>query len=119
MLEELIPIVMFVVMLLIVFVIVHYRFRARRELHVTVREALEKGAPLSDDLIVRLGEQRDPRDADLRRAILSLAVALGFIAFALILDVPQATRPLLGVGMIPLLFGLAYLGLWKLASPAR
>ena len=116
MLEELIPIVMFVVLLLIVFVIAHYRFRTRREVHLTVRDALDKGVQLPGDFIARLDDTRDPRDADLRRALILLAIALGFVAFALVLGVAEATRPLLGVGMIPMVFGLAYLGLWKFAS---
>ena len=118
MIEELIPIVLFLVTALVVYVVTYFRYRSRQELHVTVRGALEQGVQLPENLLAQLAQPRSSKEVDLRRGILAVALAFAFFICAFLLDASVAQRPLLAAGVFPLLVGLAYLGLWRFAHRA-
>lgn len=107
--EIIVPSVMFISVAVVVGIFFMYRHRTRTELQRTVRAALEKGQELTPEIIDRLGQPRQSHHADLRRALIWLAVGLGFVAFGLVLDEEDAVRPLIAVGSFPLLIGIAYL----------
>jgi len=91
----------------------YFRARTRAQVQQTIRVALEKGESLSPEILQQLTASLDTQGSDLRRGVISVAVAFGFAAFALILGEHDALRPLLAVGTFPLMLGLAYLGLWR------
>jgi Ca2+/Na+ antiporter len=113
-LEMLIPITLFVVTFLVVWVVVLFRYRAKRDIQVTYRAAIEQGQELTPELLERLGE-RQPKNRDLRRGVVSLFIGLAFVVFGLILGEEDAVRPMIAVGVFPILLGAAYLGLWTLS----
>ena len=51
--EEFIPIVMFIVVAIIFWLVSYFRFRSKSEMQQTIRLALEKGTELSPELIDR------------------------------------------------------------------
>lgn len=112
--EAWIPIVMFIMLGMVIGLFFYFRFRSRAELQSTVRVALEKGQELSPELLERLGEPRKLPVQDLRRGIISVAVAFAIMSFGYFVDDEDALRPLLGVSCLPLFVGLAYLLMWKL-----
>jgi Ca2+/Na+ antiporter len=114
-LEMLIPITLFVVTFLVVWVVVLFRYRAKREIQATYRAAIEQGQELTPELLERLGETQ-PKNRDLRRGVISLCIGLAFVIFALVLGEQDAVRPMIAVGMFPMLLGAAYLGLWTFSG---
>jgi len=96
-----------------------YQNRERERLHQTMRLMVEKGQPVSTDLLESLNAQvpvagpRGPRSpaADLRVGAVLLAVALGFVAFGVALGLtnsPSALGPMVGIGAFPGFIGLAF-----------
>lgn len=106
--ELLIPITLFLSTAAVLAVWLMFRYRARRELQTTVRLALEKGQELTPDLVDRLGKPQTDPHADMRRALIWVAVGVGFAAFGLILDEDDAVRPLIAIGAFPVAIGIAY-----------
>lgn len=107
--DIIVPSIMFISAAVVLGLFFMYRYRTRTELQRTVRAALDKGQELTPEIIERLGQKRQTSQEDLRRALIWLAVGLGFVAFGLLLDEEEAVRPLIAVGSFPLLIGIAYL----------
>ena len=117
--EFLIPITMFSMIGLVLAAFYYFRFRARAEMQQTIRIALDKGQDLSPELIDRLGEPRKPKNADLRKGVMSISLAIAVSAFGFLVDDEEAVRPLLAISVLPLTIGLAYLVLWQLGKSDR
>ncbi len=113
---ELVPIAMFIAIAVILSFFIFYRYQIRKEVQVTVRSAIDRGQDLSPELLERLSESLRPRNIDLRRGIISVALAFSFAGFALILGEEDAVRPFLAFAVFPFLVGIAYLGLWKFSG---
>lgn len=107
--EMFIPIVLFIATAVVIGLYLMFRHRTRVELQKTVRAALDKGQELTPEIIERLGQPKPRPYSDLRRALVWLAIGLGFAAFGLLLDEEEAVRPLIAIGSFPLLIGIAYL----------
>jgi len=118
MVEELIPIVMFVVVAIVVWLVVYFRFRSKAEMQQTIRLALEKGAELSPELIGALGDPEPNRNRDLRRGViwLALAVALLLCAFAVPDPSGDALRGILAGAAFPFAIGVGYMIMWRYSS---
>jgi len=111
------------------------REQARKMLHETMRMAYEKGQPVPAELIEALQGSTDrivnlpTRQRDLRRAILFLAIGLGFvglgaglgwgISFANDTGGAITGGAVAGFGAIPLFIGLAYFVLWLAKSGSK
>lgn len=107
-----IPIAFFIATVLVVWIVILFRYRGRRDVQATYRAAIERGQELTPELLERLGE-RQPKNRDLRRGVVLLGTGLAFAIFGVVLGEEDAIRPMLAVGAFPFLIGAAYLGLWK------
>jgi hypothetical protein len=118
MVEEFIPIVMFIGMTIVFVALFWFRYKARSDMQSTFRSALDKGQELSPEIIDRLGQPSTPKDKDMRLGIiwLSLAIALVLIGFAV--PEPDAFRGLLAGAAFPFCIGVAYLVLHKFTDKA-
>jgi hypothetical protein len=114
-LELLIPISLFLAIVLVVWIVVAFRFKTQQNVQATYRAAIERGQELTPELLDRLGESR-PKNRDLRRGIVLIGLGLGLAVFGLALGEEDAVRPLLATGALPFLVGVAYLGLWKFTA---
>lgn len=114
--EILVPMTLFISIAAVFALAFMYRARQRREVQLTVRQAIDKGQELTPELLEKLGETGARPHSDLRRGVVAVALGLGIALFGLILGQEDAMRPLVAIGAIPFLIGLAYLGLWKYAS---
>lgn len=103
----------------IVAVVTYYRFRKRREVQETIRIAIEKGQELPTEFLETISSPKkdQPRkDRDLRRGLVLIAVGLGVGLFGVLVGDDEAVGPLMGIGSIPLLIGLAFTALWLLRT---
>lgn len=98
--------------------ITYFRFRRRREVQETIRVAIEKGQELPTEFLETISSPKDrpKKDQDLRRGIVLLAVGVGIGAFGILIGEEDAVRPLMGIGSIPFLIGLALTALWALRT---
>ena len=118
----LIPIVVPTVTMLviggIIVLITYFRFRRRREVQETIRIAIEKGQELPTEFLETISspKSRPKKDQDLRRGVVLTAVGLGIGAFGFLVGEDDAVGPLMGIGSIPLLIGLALTALWILRT---
>ncbi len=117
--ELLIPIVLFLSIAFVVGLALSLRARHREQVQVTVRQAIDRGQELTPELLEQLGQTGNARQSDLRRGVIAAALGVGVGAFGLVLGEPDAVRPMLAIGAVPLLIGLAYLGLWRFGESER
>ena len=108
---EFVPMVFFVAIAATYCVKYYFAHRTRQDVLSTVRMALERGQPLTPEMLDRLGQTSRPKNADLRRGVIAVCLGIGLIAFGFILGQPDAFRPLIATGTVPVLLGLAYLAL--------
>ncbi len=113
-----VPIVMFIAIAVVMCVYYYLRHRTGEAVQKTVRTAIEQGQELTPEILERLGQapKRKPADLkmmDLRRGVILISVGLGIAAFGALVGEEHAMRPLLAIGALPFLIGVAYLGLWK------
>jgi hypothetical protein len=107
--EEWIPIVLFISMTVVFVYFFWFRFRGRAEAQHTIRTALERGQELTPEIIDRLGQPKPSEHADLRRAIISIAIGIAVAAFGFILGEEDAVRPFLAISAFPFALGIAFL----------
>ena len=115
MIEELIPIVLFVVTAVVFWLFFMYRHKARAEMQSTIRLALEKGSELSPEFIKSISEPEPPRHKDLRRGLIwmGLAAGLALCGFAVAYFSTEALWGCLAGAAFPFCIGAAYLIMWK------
>jgi hypothetical protein len=119
-----VPVSLFVMIALIVIVPRYFRSLERQKLQETLRAAIERGQPIPPEVIESITsdardfdrEARSPHRApsphrDLRRGLVWLGVAMGFVGLgaALSFEEPDAFYPLLGVAAFPGFVGLAFI----------
>ncbi|MEZ5565209.1 MAG: DUF6249 domain-containing protein [Gammaproteobacteria bacterium] len=113
---NLVPIVLFIAIAAVYALKYYFAHRTRRDVQNTVRAALERGDALTPDLLDRLVQAPVPKRTDLRRGVIGIGLGIGIGAFGLVVGEPDAVRPMLAVGLVPLFLGLAYLVLWRLGN---
>jgi hypothetical protein len=105
----------------------HYASRDRARLHETVRMMLEKGQPVSSEMLesLNVASQGGPvriensRSADMRRGVTLVAIALGIAATGVALywvSDGYATGPIVGGAAFPGFIGLGFI-VMALVSP--
>lgn len=116
--EILIPISMFAMIGIIVWLVVFFRYRNRSEMQKTVRLALEKGAELSPELLEQLSGPKRSEDRDLRAGLIWLAVGIALALCGFLVPDPSgyAFRGTLSGAVFPAMIGLAYLIMWQYTS---
>ncbi len=116
--EILVPLFFFGFLTAVIIVPTVLRYRDRGRLHETVRATLEKGQPLSPELLAMLQKDIRPtpsRYSDLRRSIIFIGIGVGLLAMGAMIGQFAGQEALYGTaaaGMIPLFIGLGFLALW-------
>ena len=95
---------------------IYFRYRTRQELQTTLRAAIERGLELTPQLLEKLSEPAQHKDADLRRGVLTIAVGVGLAAFGLLVGDPEVFSRLRAGGALFFVIGLAFLGLWRFSN---
>lgn len=115
MVEEFVPIAMFLGLTVVFVALFWFRYRARRDMQETFRTALDKGQELTPEIIDRLGHPKASKDKDLRYGIIWLALAIGLVLCGLAVpdDHGDALRGVLAGAAFPFCIGVAYLILYR------
>ena len=114
----LVPILLVIAIAVVLCVYFYLRSRTSQSVQETVRTAIEQGQQLTPEILERLGQtpQRaksaKSENSDLRRGVFLITIGLGILAFV---ELSGDFKPLAGLalGSLPVLIGIAYLGLWK------
>ena len=115
-----VPVTFLLGLVLVLIAFFTVRYLTRRQVHDTIRQAIDKGQELTPELLEQLGETPKSPDRDLRRGCIAVGIALAGGVFAVAVGEDEAMGPILGISAFPLLIGLAYLALWKFApTPPR
>jgi hypothetical protein len=93
-----------------------FAWREKHNAQELLRAALERGDPLTRELLDRLVQPAAPKRNDLRRGLIAVGLGVALASFGFISGEPDAVRPMLAIGLLPLLLGLAYLMLWRLET---
>ncbi|WP_269716812.1 DUF6249 domain-containing protein [Caulobacter sp. NIBR2454] len=113
--EILIPLAPFIMVVAIVVIPKWLRSRERQEMQATIRAAIDKGQELPPELIEAMSKDVKVRkvstaQSDIRTGIILIAVGAGIAAFGWMVGYEEsdAVYPLMGIGLIPGLIGIAY-----------
>jgi choline-glycine betaine transporter len=111
MVEDLVPIVMFISLAVVLIFLFWFRFRARDGMQQTIRAALDKGHELTPEIIDRLGNPRPSKHKDLRLGVIWLAIAGGLALMALAVGnfATEALHGTLASAALPFAIGVGYL----------
>lgn len=118
MVEEMIPIVMFISVAVVFIALFWFRYKSRVQLQETVRSAMERGIELSPDMVDRLGAPKQPKAKDLRLGVIWMSLALALVLIAIVNpgSSPDAFRGTMAGAAFPFSIGSAYLLLYFLVS---
>lgn len=114
----LVPFGFFLLVGISLWMVLHFRNKRSLEVQQTVRIALEKGVPLSPELIDQMGASVTPHPLkDMRKGIVWIAVAAGIALFGYCVPDPsnQAFAAILAIAALPLAIGLGYLAMHRFA----
>jgi len=115
-LETLIPFFMMLVLVVAYICWISFRHKAKLATQETLRLALDKGAELSPEFIKQLSDPEPPKDRDLRRGLIWIALGLAFGLLGLGIPDEEATPILMGVAAFPFLIGAAYMIMYRYGS---
>ena len=109
-----IPLVVMTAPVLIVLILLRYRYQQTQARYRTLLQLADKGVDLPPQLLV----EPDAAYSERRRALVLIAAGLGLMAMFLSLPSPSGDGPgahgLWGLGLLPLMIGLGYLASWWL-----
>jgi hypothetical protein len=111
----LVPITLFTAIAVTIVLSIYFRYRSEANIQKTIQAAIEQGQQLSPEILDRLIHPEQKKTRDLRRGVILIATGLGIGVFGFLVGDDNAVRPMLAIGTLPFLIGIAYLGLWKLS----
>ena len=114
--EAIIPVVLFIAIGIVIAFFIVYRHRGRQELQNTLRAAIDKGQELTPELIKQIGTPAAPRDRDLRRGFVSLAIGAAFVSLGFAIPEDEAFQIFVGIASFPIFIGIAFLLMHFLGS---
>ena len=114
MMDELIPMVLFVVLGFIAIGYFYWNHKNKQSVMDTVQKAIETGGEFSPELLSQLGAAVDPRIRDLRRGVIFLSLGVAGLLCSLFFGDPEVVNGIRAGSMFPLLLGAGFLIVWRL-----
>lgn len=87
--------------------------RNQTEVQRTLRTALERGVPLSAELVSQMNTNRPSKQTDMRRGIIIVSIGIGALVAGIITGLMKEFAT---VAVFPIFMGLGFLLVWKLES---
>lgn len=118
--DILVPIALFAMVGFIVAAGFYFGHKTRASAYQTLQAVINRGEPVSADVIKAIRLPVRPKKADLRRGVVLLAIAAAFVVFGwgiafTEIDAREAWGPFLGMASFPGLVGLAFIALHFIA----
>jgi len=107
--EVLVPMTVFGSMVLVFWIIFKYNAQKRAAALDTVRAVVEKTGEVTPELIDAIGSAKPRKNADLRKGLILIAVAVAFAGLGYMVGEEEAMGPMMGVALFPGLVGLVYI----------
>ena len=98
----------------ITFILITYfmlKSRDKADVQTTIRDALDKGNPLTPELIEKMSVIKSPKVADLRRGIVLVSLGIAVFLAGWLAGELRDTSP---ISMFPLMLGFGFLTVWKI-----
>ena len=108
--DVLIPVVVFGTIAFVAYMAFHFSYKKRMVVYEAIRVAIEKTGNADPQLINAIVRENVGANADLRKGIILVAVALAFITLGYVIPEEDVFEPMLGVAAFPGLVGLAFIG---------
>lgn len=107
--EVLVPMTIFGSVVLIFWIIYSNGVKRRNAELETVRSIVDKTGEASPELIKAIGKPRRMKNADLRKGLVLIAIALAFAGLGQLIPAGEdAAGPMMGVALFPGLVGFVY-----------
>lgn len=106
--EIVVPAIVFGSMVLIFWIVFNMAAKRRAAELETVRSIVDKTGEVTPELIQAIGKPRKVKNADLRKGLILIAIAVAFWGLAVLIGQEEAMGPMMGVAMFPGLVGLVY-----------
>ena len=107
-----VPIALFAIIPLTVWLVSKYRAIAHAKTTETLTAMVNKDVEITPDIIKSLGVRPTKSHRDLRIGLLLIAISIASAIFGGLIPEEEAHRVFLGMASFPFLVGLVYLGLW-------
>lgn len=116
--EMMIPVSLFVGITVVLCLFFWFRYRTRSDVQATIRTALDKGQELNPEIIDRLGHPKQPKNKDLRMALIWIALASAMAVFGTAIpdDDNEAQMVFIGMASFPFFLGIAYAIMWRFSG---
>lgn len=114
--EVLIPIALFVIIPLIIWIVSAYRYKSHATTISLLDTIANKGDPITLDLVRTLGVRRKPKHSDLRLGLILIAIAVATAIFGNMVPEDEAAQIFLGFASFPFLVGVVFVALWFAVS---
>jgi len=112
--EVLVPIALFAIIPVIVWSVSHYRYKSHQRASSVMEKMVEKGEPLTPELIQSLGIRPRQPHGDLRTGIILISIGIAMLLLGGVVDDHEAANFFGGLAMFPLLVGAAFILCWFL-----
>ena len=116
--DSLIPISLFIGLTVVLCLFFWFRYRIRNDVQATIRTAVDKGQELSPEVIDRLGHPKQPKNKDLRMALIWIALASAMAVFGTMIpdEDNEAQVVFIGMASFPFFLGIAYAIMWRFSG---
>ena len=83
-------------------------------IHASIKLLIESGQQITPELLEKVsGTRAAIRELDLRKGVISVATGGSIFVFGLFVAGYEDMAAFAGISAIPIILGIAYLGLWK------
>ena len=110
--DILVPIALFGCIPLTVGLVAWNRRKAQIAMSEVMKKIVDKGEPLTPEVIKTLGVRQRPKHADLRTGLILVAIGIATIFLGGAIPEDEAQAAFGGIAMFPLLVGCVLIGLW-------
>lgn len=110
--EVWIPLTLFAIIPITVGLVSFNRRKARVAMADVMKALVEKGEPLTPEVVASFGVRPHTPYRDLRLGLVLIAIGIATLILGRIIPEDEATVAFTGIAVFPLLIGAVYTGLW-------
>jgi ABC-type transport system involved in cytochrome c biogenesis permease subunit len=101
---------------LIIWLVIHYRFKAKAKSAEIVQAMIANDKEITPELIKSVGFTPTRRHGDLRTGLILLAIGIAFFIFGGMIPEDEAQAVFAGIASFPILIAIAMIAFWYFVS---